>query len=119
MGTVEPAPSPLEPHPDRLLPPDPSQRAIARRLYGAVRDLPVLSPHGHVDPKLLFDDDPFTDPAALFVSPDHYVTRLLHADGVALDELGVGQGTLPEAAARRVWRLLCEHWPVFQGTPVR
>ncbi|MGA2306328.1 MAG: glucuronate isomerase [Acidimicrobiales bacterium] len=119
MGTVVPAPSPLELHPDRLLPPDPSQRAIARRLYGAVRDLPVLSPHGHVDPKLLFDDDPFTDPAALFVSPDHYVTRLLHADGVALDELGVGQGTLPEAAARRVWRLLCEHWPVFQGTPVR
>ena len=119
MDIVVPAPAPLEPHPDRLLPPEPSQRAIARRLYGEVRDLPVLSPHGHVDPKLLLEDDAFTDPAALFVSPDHYVTRLLHADGVALDDLGVGRGTLPEAAARRAWRLLCEHWPVFQGTPVR
>jgi len=110
---------PLEPHPDRLLPPDPDERAIARRLYEAVRDLPLLSPHGHVDPKLLLDDEPFPDPAALFVSPDHYVTRLLHAHGIGLDELGVGQGTLPEAGARRVWRILCENWSVFRGTPVR
>ena len=69
-------------HPDRLLPAEPGERAIARRLYDAVRDLPVISPHGHVDPRLLLDDEPFPDPATLFVTPDHYVTRLLHADGV-------------------------------------
>ncbi len=110
---------PLSLHPDRLLPADPGVRPIARRLYEAVRDLPVISPHGHVDPRLLLDDTPFADPATLFVTPDHYVTRLLHASGVPLDALGVGQGPLSEDASRRVWRQLCEHWDVYRGTPVR
>jgi glucuronate isomerase len=112
-------PAPLEPHPDRLLPPDADVRAIARRLYEAVRDLPIVSPHGHVDPGLLLDDDSFADPATLLVTPDHYVTRLLHASGVGLDALGVGQGELDEATAREVWRQLCAHWEVYRGTPVR
>src|SRR2546425_219446 len=110
---------PLELHPDRLLPSEPGVRAIARRLYEAVRELPLISPHGHVDPRLLVDDEPFSDPATLFVTPDHYVTRLLHADGVPLDALGVGQGPLPEERARAVWQLLCGHWDVFRGTSVR
>lgn len=110
---------PLSLHPDRLLPADPGVRPIARRLYDAVRELPVISPHGHVDPRLLLDDAPFPDPATLFVTPDHYVTRLLHARGVALHELGVGEGPLSEDASRRVWRRLCEHWDVYRGTPVR
>ena len=87
-------------HPDRLLPAEPGVRAVARELYDAVRELPVISPHGHVDPRLLLDDEPFGDPAALLVTPDHYVTRLLHAAGVGLDELGVGRGPLPEERAR-------------------
>ena len=99
---VEHAPPTL--HPDRLLPAEPSERAIARRLYETVRDLPVISPHGHVDPALLLHNEPFPDPATLFVTPDHYVTRLLHADGVPLDRLGVGQGPLDEGASRAVWR---------------
>jgi glucuronate isomerase len=110
---------PLYLHPDRLLPVDPTVRALARRLYEAVRELPILSPHGHVDARLLVDDAPFADPASLLISPDHYVTRLLHASGVPLDELGVGRGPLPEPQARRVWRRLCEHWHAFRGTPVR
>ena len=87
-------------HPDRLLPAEPGVRAIARELYDAVRELPVISPHGHVDPRLLLDDEPFRDPATLLVTPDHYVTRLLHASGVALDALGVAQGPLSEERAR-------------------
>jgi glucuronate isomerase len=110
---------PLALHPDRLLPVDERVRAIARRLYDAVRGLPVISPHGHVDPRLLLDDEPFRDPAALFVTPDHYVTRLLHASGVPLDALGVGRGPLGEDAAREAWRALCSHWDVYRGTPVR
>jgi glucuronate isomerase len=107
-------------HDDRLLPADPGERVIARRLYAAVRDLPVVSPHGHVDPQLLVDNEPFGDPVSLLVTPDHYVTRLLHADGVGLDELGLGRAApLTEAESRAAWRLLCEHWEVFRGTPVR
>jgi glucuronate isomerase len=116
MTTAAPA---LRLHPDRLLPPDPGVRAIARRFYDAVREEPILSPHGHVDPRLLLDNQPFADPASLFVTPDHYVTRLLHASGVPLDALGVGRGPLPEAEAREVWRLLCGHWDAYRGTPVR
>ena len=50
-------------NPDRLLPAAPGTGAIARRLYDDVRDLPIISPHGHVDPRLLVDE-PFADPAS-------------------------------------------------------
>src|SRR5690348_11040199 len=106
-------------HPDRLLPTEPGVRDVARRLYAAVRDLPIVSPHGHVDPRILLDDTPFADPTSLFIQPDHYVTRLLHAGDVGLDRLGVGEGPLPEALARAAWRVLCGNWPLLRGTPVR
>ena len=119
MTSLPSQPAPLFVHPDRLLPSDPAVRAIARRIYGAVRDLPIISPHGHVDPRILLDDVPFRDAAELFVTPDHYVTRLLHASGVPLDALGVGQGPLTESAAREAWRLFCSHWSIYRATPVR
>ncbi|MGK5682955.1 glucuronate isomerase [Actinoplanes sp. URMC 104] len=106
-------------HPDRLLPADPGVRSIARRLYQEVHALPIVSPHGHVDPRLILDDAPFADPASLFIQPDHYVTRLLHAGGVPLEALGVGEGPLPPARAREAWRLFCANWHLFRGTPVR
>jgi glucuronate isomerase len=106
----------LELHPDRLFPPDPTTRAIARRLHATVHGLPLISPHGHVDPTLLVDDRPFQDPATLFVTPDHYVKRLLHADGVDLGTL-LGD-ELTEDRAREIWRLLCSRWALFRGTAV-
>jgi glucuronate isomerase len=106
-------------HPDRLLPAEPAVRDIARRLYDAVRELPIVSPHGHVDPAILLEDKPFADPTSLFIQPDHYVTRLLHAGGVGLEQLGVKEGPLPEERARAAWRLLCQNWALFRGTPVR
>jgi glucuronate isomerase len=104
---------------DRLLPADPATRAVARRLYTAVADLPIISPHGHVPVRWLADDVPFGNPASLLLSPDHYVFRLLHARGVPLDQLGVGGAALDERQARRAWQLFCEQWPAFRGTPVR
>jgi glucuronate isomerase len=118
MATM-PTPAALVRHPDRLLPAEPGTRAVARRLYQAVRELPILSPHGHVAARTLAADLPFPDPAALFVTPDHYVTRLLHADGVPLADLGVGSTGLTEAGSRRAWALLCERWHLFRGTPSR
>lgn len=104
--------SPL-PDPDRLFPGDNHARAIARDLHARVADAPIVSPHGHVPVSWLADDIPFTDPAALLVSHDHYVTRLLHASGVDLADLGVA-GT--SAAPREVWRRFAERWPLFAGT---
>jgi glucuronate isomerase len=110
---------PLALDPDRLLPVEPRTREIARRLYAAVAGLPIISPHGHVPPQWLAEDVAFSDPTSLLVSPDHYVFRLLHARGVALDELGVGGRPLTSAESRRAWHLLAEHWPAFRGTPSR
>ncbi len=108
----------LEPHPDRLLPADPTTRGIARELYDGVRAAPILSPHGHVEASLLLDDQPFRDPASLLITPDHYVKRLLHANGVGLEQLGVGLDEPTEDQSREIWRTLCTHWPLFRGTPV-
>jgi glucuronate isomerase len=104
--------------PDRLFPPDSATRKVARRLYGEVAALPVISPHGHVDAALLADNQPFPDPAELFIRRDHYVTRLIHAAGVPLERLGVvaRSPTAPSPAPRDVWRTFCEHWYLFAGT---
>ncbi|GAB3274596.1 glucuronate isomerase [Kineosporia babensis] len=99
--------------PDRLFPADPGTRELARELYALVSGLPILSPHGHVDPDLIRLDQPFGDPAALLVTPDHYVTRLLHASGVPLEQLGVAtEGADP----REIWRAFCSHQTAFVGT---
>jgi glucuronate isomerase len=105
-------------HPDRLLPVDPTTRAIARELYDGVRAASILSPHGHVEASLLLDDEPFRDPASLLITPDHYVKRLLHANGIGLEQLGVGLDEPTEDENRAIWRTLCTHWPLFRGTPV-
>lgn len=106
-------------HPDRLLPADAATRPIARELYDAVRELPIISPHGHVPSQWLADDVPFADPTSLLITPDHYVNRMMHAHGVALADLGVGQGRLSEERSRAAFRLLCSHWPAYRGTPVK
>ena len=107
---------------------DASVRALARELYESVADAPIISPHGHISPELLASNTPFPDPAALFVTPDHYVTRLLHSTGVPLERLGVPAlaGQRPPnldaagpVAPREIWRTLCENWYLFAGTPVR
>jgi len=100
-------------HPHVLLPAAEPARGVAAQLYGEVARLPIVSPHGHVDAGLLANDMPFQDAAALLVTPDHYVTRLLHAHGVGLEELR------PPADPRATWRRLCEHWPLLAGTVVR
>ena len=64
-------------HPDRLFPPDEATRGIARRLHNAVRDLPLISPHGHTDPSWFALNEAFADPAELLIVPDHYVFRAL------------------------------------------
>jgi glucuronate isomerase len=108
--------SPLLLHPDRLFPADPAVRAIARSLYAAVRDLPIVSPHGHTDPRWFALDEPFGGATDLLVIPDHYVFRMLYSQGVALENLGIGN---PSADPRAAWRLFAEHYHLFRGTPSR
>ena len=57
--------------PDRFFDPDPSIRRTARSIYETTRDLPLVCPHGHVDPAILAEDQAFPEPAALLIRPDH------------------------------------------------
>ncbi|KQV28676.1 glucuronate isomerase [Rhizobium sp. Root73] len=108
-------------HPDRLFPADPGIRAIARQLYETVAGLPIVSPHGHTDPSWYAEDKPFPDPAALFITPDHYATRMLYSQGVRLEDLGVPRrdGAAVETDPRKIWRLFAAHFHLFAGTPTR
>jgi glucuronate isomerase len=102
---------------DRLFPADPSTRSVARRLYSSIRNLPIVSPHGHADPRWFAEDESFPDPAQLFVVPDHYIYRMLYSQGVSLEQLGIGSASLEDP--RGVWRIFAQHYYLFRGTPTR
>jgi len=97
-------------HEDRFFDPDPAVRRVARELYEETRRLPIVSPHGHVDPRILATNEPFAEPAALIVQPDHYILRVLYSRGIPLERLLQGE-------PRAVWRLFAEQYFLFRGTP--
>jgi len=106
---------------DRLFPADPTTREIARRLFAGIRKLPLISPHGHTEPRWYAENTPFPDPAQLLVVPDHYVTRMLVSQGVSLEALGVARrdGGKVETDGRTIWRTFASHYYLFRGTPTR
>jgi glucuronate isomerase len=106
---------------DLLFPAEAGPRGIARDLYAAVKDLPIVSPHGHTDPRWYALDEPFPDPAQLLVVPDHYIFRMLFSQGVKLEDLGVPvlDGSPVETDGREIWRRFAEHYYLFRGTPTR
>ena len=104
-------------HEDRLFPADHTARSIARNLYASVRDLPIVSPHGHTQATWFAKNEPFPDPAKLFVQPDHYVYRMLYSQGVSLEDLEIGQPEMKHP--RNVWRIFASHYYLFRGTPTR
>lgn len=104
-------------HPDRLFPADPATRAIARAIYSTVAKQPIISPHGHTDPRWWGENPNFANPAELFVIPDHYVVRMLISQGVPYGALGIGAGAEPDP--RVIWRNFAAHYHLFRGTPSR
>lgn len=112
---------PLELHPDRLFPSDPVVRAIAQRLYAQIKDLPIVSPHGHTDPRWFADDANFENATALLLLPDHYVFRMLYSQGIKLEELGIRRkdGAVVESDYRKIFHIFAKHYYLFRGTPSR
>ena len=104
-------------HEDRLFPADPETRGVARRLYDTIRDLSIVSPHGHTQAAWFAHNQPFPNPAKLFVQPDHYVYRMLYSQGVSLDSLEIGADEIKDP--RGVWKIFAEHYHLFRGTPTR
>ena len=110
-------------HEDRYFDPDATIRRHARALYEETRALPIISPHGHVDPAILAGNTPFADPASLLITADHYVLRMLFSRGVPLEALGVtpldGAPPPAETDPRKIWQTFAAHWHLFRATPTR
>ena len=104
-------------HPDRLFPADSETRAVARRLHESIAGLPLVSPHGHTQASWFAHNQPFPDPAKLFVQPDHYVYRMLYSQGVSLEDLEIGAPELKNP--HKVWRIFAAHYYLFRGAPTR
>jgi glucuronate isomerase len=106
----------------RLFPAEAAARQVAMRLYEVARELPVISPHGHTDPRWFAENKAFPDPTALLIQPDHYVFRMLYSQGVSLESLGIPQADGRQAVTadpREVWRVFARHYYMFRGTPTR
>lgn len=106
-------------HEDRFFNSDPTIRKIARELYEDIKDLPLVSPHGHVDPKLFAANLPFPDPTELILIPDHYIFRMLYSQGLSLESLGIPtiDGSPIETDHRKIWQIFGENYYLFAGTP--
>ena len=106
-------------NPDRYFSPVPAVRDTARALYERVVNLPLVCPHGHVDPRMLAEDTPVPYPAALIVVPDHYLVRMMYAQGVPMESLGIPRldGGPTETDPHKVWQVFADHFYLFRGTP--
>jgi glucuronate isomerase len=105
--------------PDRLFPLENTTRQLAREIYGTVSDLPIISPHGHTEPRWFAENERFPDPAQLFVTPDHYVFRMFFSQGIPLESLGVPRvdGGPIETDGRKIWRVFAENYYLLRATP--
>ena len=105
--------------PDRLFPVEPKLRGLSRAIYATIADLPILSPHGHCDPRWFAENAAFSNPAELFVVPDHYVFRMLVSQGAQLADLGVPRvdSEPVETDPRAIWHRFAAGYHLFRGTP--
>lgn len=108
-------------HPDRLFPADPVVRSIAQRLYKQIANLPIVSPHGHTDPRWFAEDANFDNATSLLLLPDHYVFRMLYSQGISLEQLGIRRkdGVPVETDYRKIFRIFADNYHLFRGTPSR
>lgn len=103
----------------RFFDPEPNVRKIAYELYWHIKEMPIVSPHGHVDPQIFVDNKPFPDPTQLFLIPDHYIFRMLYSQGISLESLGIPvvDGSIVETDSKKIWQLFAENYSLFRGTP--
>ena len=99
-------------NPDRFFGCQREALPLARELYARMSAFPILSPHGHVAPALLAQNQPFPDPVALLITPDHYITRMLASQGVTYEALDIPVAPDGKQAGRdpeKIWQLLADN----------
>ena len=106
-------------HEDRFFSPVETVRKYAREIYDSIKDLPIISPHGHVDPSIFSENKPFPNPTQLFLIPDHYIYRMLYSQGIPMESLGIPtiDGSKVETDARKIWQIFADNYYLFNGTP--
>ena len=93
---------------------------LGLELYEGVAALPIVSPHGHIDVRLLADPNARLEPPGrLFVTTDHYVVRMLYSQGIPLERAGLRplDGSGAEVDDRAVWQLLADNLHLFALAP--
>jgi glucuronate isomerase len=83
----------------------------AKRLYGEIRDLPVLDPHSHVDADALLADESYTDVWQVVGANNHRVRMLMRTRGVPEEKI---TGDLDNWEK---WKALASVFPSFAGNP--
>ena len=113
-------------HPDILFSSDENIRKVARALYQTVKDLPIISPHGHTDPSWFSQNQSFENATELLIKPDHYVFRMLYSQGIPLESLGFATSGIStsdvqdvETDSRKIWHVLAKNYYLYRGTPSR
>ena len=107
---------------DLLFPAEAGARAVARDLYAAVKNLPIVSPHGHTDPALVCARRAVSRSGAAARScPTTTSSACCSARASGSSDLGVPMldGTPVETDGRTIWRRFAENYYLFRGTPTR
>jgi glucuronate isomerase len=100
---------------------DKPNHPLAREIYKTMRKYSILSPHGHIDSAMLAANKNFANPVELLIIPDHYITRMLHGQGISYEALGIPQsdGRRNNISPEEVWRTFAANWHLFRSTPSR
>lgn len=106
-------------HEDRFFSPEKDVKKYAREIYNSIKSMPIISPHGHVDPAIFSENKPFPNPTKLFLTPDHYLYRMLYSQGIAMESLGIPDvnGNVDETNPKKIWKIFAENYYLFNGTP--
>lgn len=84
----------------------------AKSIYAAIKDLPIIDYHCHLDDKAIKEDKRFSDIGELWLSGDHYKWRAMRLCGV--DENYI----TGEASYREKFFAFAEIFPKLCGNPV-
>ncbi|AVC44331.1 glucuronate isomerase [Francisella tularensis subsp. novicida] len=103
-----------------LMPTDKQTRDLALEIYQHIKNLPIISPHGHTDPRWFDENLPFENPVELLIKPDHYIFRMFYSQGLRLEDFGIARkdGKDVQTDPRKIWHKVAENWYLFKGTQV-
>ena len=84
----------------------------AKKLYDAVKDLPIIDYHCHISPKMIAENHRFKNAFELFLGGDHYKWRQLRTNGIE-EKYITGDGDDYEK-----WEAFAKTMPLLIGNPL-